>query len=105
MVFVGKGARPVRSTECTAQVVATQKCIALQDGVFTPEIHVTRQQTSHSHPVSERIWHAYAENRRVDDLEIVSMVRRFVGAGTALDKSTVMSQNTLVLYYASGLEL
>ncbi|KAK1944334.1 hypothetical protein P3T76_004246 [Phytophthora citrophthora] len=82
----GKGVRPIqhlRSTGCAAEVVATQKVTELQEGVFTSGIHVTRQQTTHTHPVNARIWAAYAENRKINNPEVIGMVRQFLDAGTA----------------------
>ncbi|KUF94313.1 Hydroxymethylglutaryl-CoA lyase [Phytophthora nicotianae] len=49
-----------------------------QDGSTYCQYVVTQQTTIHTHPVNEAIWRAYAENRRVNDPNVVGMVRILV---------------------------
>ncbi|KAF4039783.1 hypothetical protein GN244_ATG08068 [Phytophthora infestans] len=84
-----KGIRPMqnfRGCDCKAQIIATLKRIKVAENQFGFAVYVTKQHTTHTHPLNGDAWRAYAENRRVEDPEIIEMVRKFVAVDSKFDK-------------------
>ncbi|KAF4035675.1 hypothetical protein GN244_ATG12341 [Phytophthora infestans] len=85
----GKGIRPMqnfRGCDCKAQIIATLKRIKVAENQFGFAVYVTKQHTTHTHPLNGDAWRAYAENRRVEDPEIIEMVRKFVAVDSKFGK-------------------
>ncbi|KAI9990408.1 hypothetical protein PInf_021379 [Phytophthora infestans] len=70
-----------------AQIIATLKRIKVAENQFGFAVYVTEQHTTHTHPLNGDAWRAYAENRRVEDLEIIEMVRKFVAVDSKFDNT------------------
>ncbi|EEY59663.1 uncharacterized protein PITG_12252 [Phytophthora infestans T30-4] len=86
---LGKGIRPMqnfRGCDCKAQIIATLKRIKVAENQFGFAVYVTKQHTTHTHPLNGDAWRAYAENRRVEDPEIIEMVRKFVAVDSKFGK-------------------
>ncbi|OWZ06295.1 hypothetical protein PHMEG_00021470, partial [Phytophthora megakarya] len=58
------------------RVVATLKRIKIAKNQFGFAVYVTKQHTTHTHPLNEDEWRAYGENRRVEDPKIIAMIRK-----------------------------
>ncbi|KAF4033590.1 hypothetical protein GN244_ATG14409 [Phytophthora infestans] len=85
----GKGIRPMqnfRGCDCKAQIIAALKRIKVAENQFGFAVYVTKQHTTHTHPLNGDAWRAYAEYRRVEDPEIIEMVRKFVAVDSKFGK-------------------
>ncbi|EEY67713.1 uncharacterized protein PITG_17944 [Phytophthora infestans T30-4] len=97
----GEGIRPMqnfRGCDCKAQIIATLKRIKVAENQFGFAVYVTEQHTTPTHPLNGDAWRAYAENRRVEDLEIIEMVRKFVALDSKFDNTGM--QVNMQLYAA-----
>ncbi|ETO63813.1 hypothetical protein F444_18552 [Phytophthora nicotianae P1976] len=75
-----------RACDCKAQFVATLKRIKIAKNQFGFAVYVTKQYTTHTHPLNEDVWRAYTKNRRVMDPKILELVRQFVAVDSKFGK-------------------
>ncbi|OWY90536.1 hypothetical protein PHMEG_00041299, partial [Phytophthora megakarya] len=101
----GKGKRVVqhlRGTDCLASLSVTLSRNRTSFGAYEYRYRVNHTSTVHTHPVSERIWRAYADNRRVQDPNIIGMVHTLVKAKSPFKQIYIYVVESLGTYLTSG---
>ncbi|DAZ99013.1 TPA: hypothetical protein N0F65_011268, partial [Lagenidium giganteum] len=75
-----------RTTGCTATIVAPLPREEQSSNAPYFYVKVTKQSTTDDHPVSKRLYGAYAENRAITDEAVLAMIEEFVKVQTPFQR-------------------